>query len=149
MTDQPARPRRAQRESAGVVLYRHGTGEVEALLVHPSGWYNKKAPWSIPKGWPEDGESLEQAAIRETLEETGVAVPGPLASLDFVTYKNGKRVHGFCAPSPTDASPRCASWEVDRAEFFPLSEARRLLHTAQQEFINRLEQHLTESAQAG
>jgi predicted NUDIX family NTP pyrophosphohydrolase len=116
-------------------------------LVHPSGWYNKKAPWSIPKGWPEDGESLEQAAARETLEETGVVVHGPLTPLDFVTYKNGKRVHGFCAPSPNGAIPICASWEVDRAEFFPLSEARHMLHAAQQEFIDRLERHLAEAAE--
>lgn len=146
MTDPSTRPRRAGRDSAGVVLYRQGAQEVEVLLVHPSGWYNRRSPWSIPKGLPEDGETLEQAAVRETLEETGVVVDGALVAFDFVTYKNGKRVHAFCAASPTDAVPACASWEVDEARFFPLSQARDVLHVAQQEFIGRLEQHLMEVA---
>ena len=118
---------------------------MEVLLVHPSGWYNKKAPWSIPKGLPEEGESMQQAALRETLEEAGVALDGPLVSLEFVTYKGGKQVHGFCAPCPDGAAACCASWEVDRAEFFPISEARPLLHPSQQEFLDRLEQHLRDS----
>jgi predicted NUDIX family NTP pyrophosphohydrolase len=115
------------------------------LLVHPSGWYNKKAPWSLPKGLPEEGESLEQAAIRETLEEAGVALEGPLVSLEFVTYKGGKRVHGFCAPCPDQAAPCCASWEVDRAEFIPVDQARQLLHPSQREFLDRLLRHLDEA----
>lgn len=142
------RPRSpSRRDSAGVLLYREAAAGLEVLLVHPSGWYNKKAPWSLPKGWPEDGESLEQAAVRETLEEAGVAVQGSLVPLDFVTYKNGKRVHAFCAESPAGANPRCTSWEVDQALFLPLSEARQLLHVAQQEFIDRLEQYLKQAAQ--
>lgn len=91
---------------------------------------------------------MDQAAIRETLEETGVAVEGPLTSLEFVAYKSGKRVHGFCAPCPVDAAPTCASWEVDRAQFFPLSEARLILHAAQKEFVDRLERHLGRCAES-
>jgi predicted NUDIX family NTP pyrophosphohydrolase len=136
----------SRRESAGIHIYRVAGSGLEVLLVHPSGWYNKKAPWSLPKGLPEEGESLEQAALRETLEETGVAVDGQLVSLEFVTYKGGKRVHGFCAPCPGGAAPSAASWEVDRAEFFPIDEARQLLHASQQDFIGRLENHLREAA---
>ncbi|MHB8618606.1 MAG: NUDIX domain-containing protein [Chloroflexota bacterium] len=139
-------PRRiSNRESAGIILYREPGAELEILLVHPSGWYNKSAPWSIPKGIPEGGESMAQAALRETLEETGVVVEEPLVSLDFVIYRGGKRVHGFCAPAPVGAEPSCASWEVDRAEFFPISEARIILHAAQKAFVNRLERHLGRS----
>ena len=134
--------RAIKRESAGILVYREVGGELEILLVHPSGWYNKSAPWSIPKGLPEPGESMDQAALRETLEETGVAVEGPLVPLEFVVYKSGKRVHGFCAPCPVEAAPCCASWEVDRAQFCPLSEARLILHAAQKEFVDRLERHL-------
>lgn len=136
----------SRRDSAGVLVYRGEGPELEVLLVHPSGWYNKKAPWSLPKGLPEAGESLEQAALRETLEETGVVVDAPLTSLDVVTYKGGKRVHGFCARCPGNATPSCASWEVDRAEFMPVSEARRLIHPIQREFLDRLERYLRESA---
>lgn len=81
--DNDAQRRVRRRDSAGVLLYRRSAGGLEVLPVHPSGWHNKKAPWSLPKGWPEGSETLEQAAVRETLEETGVAVQGTLTPLDF------------------------------------------------------------------
>jgi predicted NUDIX family NTP pyrophosphohydrolase len=137
-----------RRGAAGILLYREADEGLEVLLVHPSGWYNKKASWSLPKGLLKDGESLEQAAIRETLEETGVAVGAPLAPLGFVTYRWGKRVHAFCAPRPEGAAPCCASWEVDRAEFVPIGRAWLRLHGAQREFLERLEQHLGISREA-
>jgi ADP-ribose pyrophosphatase YjhB (NUDIX family) len=47
--------------------------------------------WSIPGGFLEEGETLEQAAARETFEESGVAVdPGSL-SLYGVTTLTGLR----------------------------------------------------------
>jgi len=124
--------------SAGTLLYRRTGDRLEVLLVHPSGNYNRKAPWSIPKGIPNAEEELEDAARRETLEEAGVAA-GTLVSLGTVVYrKSRKRVHGFAGEAPADAAPRCASWEVDRAEFVPLDEARRLIHPDQAPFLDRL-----------
>jgi predicted NUDIX family NTP pyrophosphohydrolase len=55
-----------------------------------------------------------------------------------VYRKSRKRVHGFAGEAPADAAPRCASWEVDRAEFVPLDEARRLIHPDQAPFLDRL-----------
>jgi len=124
--------------SAGTLLYRRVGDRLEVLLVHPSGNYNRKSPWSIPKGIPNAEEELEEAARRETLEETGVVV-GALIALGSVVYrKSRKRVHGFGGEAPADAVPRCASWEVDRAEFVPLDEARRLIHPDQAAFLDRL-----------
>jgi predicted NUDIX family NTP pyrophosphohydrolase len=124
--------------SAGTLLYRRTGDRLEVLLVHPSGNYNRKAPWSIPKGIPNAEEESEDAARRETLEEAGVAA-GTLVSLGTVVYrKSRKRVHGFAGEAPADAAPRCASWEVDRAEFVPLDEARRLIHPDQAPFLDRL-----------
>ena len=60
------------KHSAGTLLYRRAGDSLEVLLVHPSGNYNRHKPWSIPKGLPDEGESLEVAARRETLEEAGV-----------------------------------------------------------------------------
>ncbi|HWB13848.1 MAG TPA: NUDIX domain-containing protein [Pirellulales bacterium] len=125
-------------ESAGVLLYRRGEGGWEVLLVHPSGNYNRRAPWSIPKGLPDEGEDLEAAARREAREETGVEA-GELVPLGSIVYrKSRKRVHCFVGKPPDDAAPRCASWEVDRAEFLPLDEARRRIHPDQAEFLDRL-----------
>lgn len=130
------------KESAGTLLYRRVGERLEVLLVHSSGVYNRGKPWGIPKGLIDPGESPEDAARRETWEETGVTVHGPLVSLGSMVYrKSRKRVHCFTGPAPEDAAPRCASWEVDCAEFVELDEARRLIHPDQAIFLDRLAEH--------
>jgi len=124
--------------SAGTLLYRRASDGVEVLLVHPSGPYNRRAPWSIPKGLPDPGEDVESAARRETLEETGV-VAGALTSLGSIDYtKSRKTVHAFGGAATELDAPLCASWEVDRAEFVPLARAREIIHPDQLPFLDRL-----------
>lgn len=126
------------KESAGAVLYRQTERGIEVLLVHPSGNYNKKAPWSIPKGLIDEGEEHEATARRETLEETGITA-GPLTSIgDTMLVKSRKRIYGFAGLAPEGAKPECASWEVDRAEFLPIEKARDLIHPDQAVFLDRL-----------
>lgn len=127
------------KQSAGTLLWRGAMDSLEVLLVHPSGNYNRKAPWGIPKGLPEEGESLEAAARRETEEETGVVVEGVLVPLGHIDYvKSRKRVFAFAAPFPDNQTPRCAQWEIDQALLLPLDEARRLIHPDQAPFLERL-----------
>ena len=134
------------KETAGTLLYRTSSeseGAHEVLLVHASGNYNKKAAWSIPKGLPDVDEPLEDAARRETLEETGV-VCGALKSIGFIDYtKSKKRVHAFMGEAPVDAKPYNASWEVDQACFHSLSKAKQIIHHDQLELIVRLESILS------
>ncbi len=51
--------------------------------------------WSLPKGHIEEGESPEQAAVREIQEETGIigGVLGELGVIDFWFVAEGKRIH--------------------------------------------------------
>ncbi|MBS1990981.1 MAG: NUDIX domain-containing protein [Cyanobacteria bacterium SZAS LIN-2] len=131
------------KETAGTLLYRSIKGDLQVLLVHASGNYNKKAKWSIPKGLPEIEESLEEAARRETEEETGI-VPGKLQDLGYIDYKKSKkRVHCFFGKAPAKAAPQCASWEVDRAEFVPIDQASEIIHPDQAELIERLLSRIT------
>jgi predicted NUDIX family NTP pyrophosphohydrolase len=124
--------------SAGTLLYRDGPNGLEVLLVHASGNYNRRAPWGIPKGLPDENESLESAARRETEEETGVRA-GELFALGDVAYtKTRKRVHCFAGRAPAVCAPRCASWEVDCAEFLALDEAKRRIHPDQLALLERL-----------
>jgi predicted NUDIX family NTP pyrophosphohydrolase len=119
-------------------LFQQSSTGLEVLLVHPSGNYNRRAAWSIPKGLPDEGESWEDAARRETLEETGITA-GSLVSLGAIDYtKSKKRVHAF-AGEPASGSPHCASWEVDRVEFVSIAKARELLHADQLPLLDRLE----------
>jgi predicted NUDIX family NTP pyrophosphohydrolase len=127
------------KESAGTLLYRRtDDGGVEVLLVHPSGNYNRRAPWGIPKGLPDEGEDLEAAARRETVEETGIA-PAELFFLGHADYtKSRKRIHCYAGPAPANASPCCASWEVDKAEFVDILRAAELIHPDQAVFLTLL-----------
>src|SRR5687767_15667879 len=144
--------------SSGTLLYRIIAGvavqrdredqedpqvALEVLLVHPAGNYNRRAPWGIPKGAPDPNEELEATARRETLEETGLEILGPLVDLGHVDYtRSKKRVHAFAGPAPEGASPRCASWEVDKAEFIEITRARRIIHPDQAALLDRLQRHL-------
>jgi len=51
--------------------------------------------WSLPKGHVEDGETAEQAAVREVAEETGIdsAVMAALGSIDYWFVAEDRRVH--------------------------------------------------------
>ena len=54
--------------------------EGRLLLVRSHKWYDK---WVVPGGHVELGETLEQALVREALEETGLDV----TSLQFINYQ--------------------------------------------------------------
>ena len=54
----------------------------EILLIQ-RGYGKDRGKWSLPGGMRDRGESLKRAAIRETVEETGIRM-----SADFLYYRN-------------------------------------------------------------
>lgn len=61
----------AYRRCAATVLLRpvSGGSAHQVLLVHKP---RKRDAWQLPQGGAEEGESVEQAAMRELFEETGI-----------------------------------------------------------------------------
>jgi predicted NUDIX family NTP pyrophosphohydrolase len=145
------------KRSAGILLFRR-TPELEVLLVHPGGpfWASKDlGAWSIPKGEHDDGEDAQACAIREFAEETGSAPsPGELDDLGTVKQKSGKVVRAWALEGDLDAEairsntftlqwpPRSGRFkdfpEVDRAQWFPVDQARERINPAQAAFLDRL-----------
>jgi 8-oxo-dGTP pyrophosphatase MutT (NUDIX family) len=81
--------------SAGGVVYRVDGGEVDVVICGArshDGWI-----WGLPKGTPDPGETLEETAIREVTEETGlkVTLEAPIDSVQywFVRPNDGVRCH--------------------------------------------------------
>jgi len=128
------------KRAAGCLVRAVFDGEERYLVVHPSGAYNKRSPYSIPKGELEEGEDEATAALRETREETGLDchIIAPLGESQY--RKSRKVVIAFLA-EPSSPPPGTVlepgDWEIDRAEFLPPDEARARLHPDQQIFIDR------------
>jgi 8-oxo-dGTP pyrophosphatase MutT (NUDIX family) len=73
----------ARQTSCGVIV----TDGEQILLGHAT----RSPRWDIPKGVSEPGESLADTAVRELLEETGLAVPADeLVALGTHPYLRGK-----------------------------------------------------------
>ena len=58
----------------------------------------RKNKWDLPKGKLDEGENLEEAAIREVVEETGLdikklSINKPLLSTGYKSFVNGKTVN--------------------------------------------------------
>ncbi len=56
--------------SCGAVVFRNINGEIRYLLIKN----RRSTHWGFPKGHVEKGESFEQTAKREVLEETGIHI---------------------------------------------------------------------------
>jgi ADP-ribose pyrophosphatase YjhB (NUDIX family) len=103
----------------------------------------KRILWSLPKGHIEEGETPEQAALREVQEETGIesVIEKSLGVIDFWFMAGGKRIHktvhhylfresgGLLAAQES---------EVDEVAWFPLAEiVERLAYPDEKKLIAR------------
>jgi ADP-ribose pyrophosphatase YjhB (NUDIX family) len=126
--------------SAGCLVVAPFPDGLRILLVHPSGNYNRRAPWSLPKGELGPEEAPESCALRETREETGIECRIVRTLGEAVYRKSRKRILAFFAePVGPVETPRLAPpcWEVDLVEFLTLQQARERIHPDQAVFIER------------
>lgn len=114
--------------AAGGVVMREHLGRLEVAIAgrHADG------TWVFPKGTPDDGESIEETAVREVAEETGleVRIRAPLTITEYWFASRGtrfhKRVH-FYLMEATGGDVGLHDHEYDVVRWVPVDEARELL----------------------
>ncbi len=145
------------RLSAGLLMYRVRNGRIEVLLAHPGGPYfaiKDDGAWTIPKGEPDGNEDLLITAQREFEEETGIRPSGTFVPLKPIQQKGGKVVHawafqGGCDPANIKSNTFVIEWppksgkqqefpEIDRADWFDLTTARKKIKAGQEGLIEEL-----------
>ena len=136
---------RDEHSSGGAVIsFREGTAYVALIATRG------KTRWGLPKGAAAEGETSEQAALREVNEETGLLaeIVKPLDTIEYFYRASGtlirKRVDYYLMTFVGgELTPQLS--EVDDVEWVELSEAiqrasfeseRKLLEMAQQELAS-------------
>ncbi len=117
--------------SGGVVFRPAGAGHEVALIrvARADG-----DAWALPKGWVEKGEDLEQTAVREVREETGLdaKVLRKLGEITYEFYSKADRsrivktVHVFLMEW-LGGDTADHDDEVEEVRWFPLEDALRML----------------------
>jgi len=129
--------------AGGLVIDSSGTQGLLIGRIDQKDNARARLLWSLPKGHIEIGETPEQAALREVMEETGIEseISRSLGIIDFWFMAGGKRIHktvhhylfrevgGVLTPQVT---------EVDEVSWFPLREIiDRLAYPDEKKLIAR------------
>jgi 8-oxo-dGTP pyrophosphatase MutT (NUDIX family) len=120
--------RNARATSAGGVVHRSSHGRTEIVLVR------RLSPplWALPKGTPDAGETIEETALRETREETGlqVEIEEPIDSIRYFFVRGSTRFHKtvhFFLMRPVGGSLEQHDHEFDEVRWLQIEEALELM----------------------
>ncbi|MBQ3136105.1 MAG: NUDIX domain-containing protein [Clostridia bacterium] len=113
--------------SCGAVIYRDDTDGKKFLLIR-----NKRsAHWGFPKGHIEPGETNEETAVREVLEETGVKIeiiPGFVKNSEYsIQGKIEKSVSIFLAKT-NQCDYKLQEEEIEECGWYSFDESLRVLN---------------------
>jgi 8-oxo-dGTP pyrophosphatase MutT (NUDIX family) len=133
--------------SAGGVVYRREDDTIDLALAARRTRRGQLA-WGLAKGAIEQGESDEQAAVREVLEETGLEaeVEADLGDIRYFYVWEGvrvrKRVHFFLMRA-TGGDVADHDSEMEEVRWFPLRTAiKRAAYKGEREVIERAAKRL-------
>lgn len=126
--------------AAGGVIYRVSDAGTEIVLVAR----HREQLWALPKGTPEPRETIEETALREVREETGLetTIVDVLGTVRYSFTSRGgtrvdKTVHHFLF-EPIGGRFEDHDDEFDHVDWYDIHEAqRRLTHRNQLHILER------------
>jgi bis(5'-nucleosidyl)-tetraphosphatase len=136
-------------KSAGVIVYIRDESGCRFLLLLSR--LTKRPLWEFPKGGVDEGETLQQAALRELREETGIAAADISIREGFehreeYRFTSGKgegrtlvrkEVTYFLA-EVRDTQVQLSAHEASQFVWLPLDEAlRKLKYKARREMLSK------------
>jgi 8-oxo-dGTP pyrophosphatase MutT (NUDIX family) len=124
-------PRSKRATSAGGIVIRRLPAGAEILL----GKRRREgdgASWTLPKGTPTGSESIEETALREVAEETGlqVRILAPVGPIEYFFTQDGVRVHKtvhYFLMEAVGGELAAHDHEFDEVSWVPLDRARALM----------------------
>ncbi len=116
---------RVIRAAGGLIFKVSPKGNIKVLLAHRPSYDD----WSFPKGKAEKGETPEEAAIREVLEETGLhcRIVAPLGATRYRIRGGEKEVRWFAMRPLPDSPGFKKNKEVDSIKWVSRKEAKETL----------------------
>lgn len=149
-----ARLRAALATSAGGVVVGAESNR-PALVVGMRRRGRDGVTWTLPKGTPDPGETVEETALREVTEETGlqVRIVEALRAIEYDFVQDGTRIHKtvhyfLMEPIGGDLSRHDA--EFEKVRWVPFEEAASLLtFGTERELVAEAAEHLAATEGAG
>lgn len=132
LTGSGDRPRPTHATSAGGIVVRFGADGTPEIVLGRRRRQRDGVTWTLPKGTPIEGESVEDTALREVREETGldVRIVEPVGSIEYDFLRGGTRIHKIVHHFLMDAvggDMAAHDHEFEEVRWLPLGEAMRLL----------------------
>lgn len=132
--------------AGGVVVQDRADGRWVLLIARRSATGLRQ--WTLPKGGVEQGETLEQAAVREVREETGIyaRITQELGAIDywFVWRPDGVRYHKFVhyyVMEPLAGHLHERDDEAELVSWLPIAQALdRMTHPNERQLVATLRQ---------
>ena len=111
--------------------------------------------WTLPKGTPNAGESIEETALREVNEETGldVRIVEPVGAIEYFFVQGGTRIHKtvhYFLMEPLGGDLGRHDREFEEVRWVDLGEAEALMtFETERDIVARAERGIHALLQAG